>query len=92
MGISEGGIVFWVNKKGKEIKIRRTEIGTSVITYFQSLLETTHRAIGVRADVNCEDGSLSNPSDKKLAGERSSKPKSQPCVETKSFRHCTMLS
>ena len=76
MGISEGGIVFWVNEKGKEIKTRRTEIGNSVTTYFQSLLETTHKEVGVRADVNCEDRSLSNPSYKKLAEERSSKPRS----------------
>ena len=86
MGITEGGIVVWVNEKGKEIKTRRTDIDISVTTYFQSLLETTHKEIGVRADVNCEDRSLSNPSDKKLAEERSSKPKSQPCVETKSLQ------
>ena len=86
MGISEEGIVFWVNKKGKEIKTRRTEIGFSVTTYFQSLLETAHKEIGVRADVNCEDRSLSNPSNKKLAEERSNKPKSLPCVETKSLQ------
>ena len=42
------------------------------------LLETAHKEIGVRADVNCEDLSLSNPSDKKLAEERSSKPQSHP--------------
>ncbi|CAH3142350.1 unnamed protein product, partial [Porites evermanni] len=78
MGISEGGIVLWVNEKGNEIKTRRTEIDMSVTTYFQSLLEATHKEIGVRADVNCEDRSLSNPSDKKLAEKRSSKPKSHP--------------
>ena len=78
MGISEGGIVLWVNEKEKEIKTRRTEIDIPVTTYFQFLLETTHKEIGVRADVNCEDRSLSNPSDKKLAEERSSKPKSCP--------------
>ena len=37
MGISEGGIVLWVNEKGNEIKTRRTEIDMSVTTYFQSL-------------------------------------------------------
>ena len=76
MGISEGGIVLWVNEKGKEIKARRTEIGISVTTYFQSLLETTRKEIGVRADVNCEDRSLRKPSDKRLAEEGSSKPRS----------------
>ena len=76
MGISEGGIVLWVNEKGKEIKTRRTPIDISVTTYFQSLLETAHEEIGVRADVNCEDRSLRNPSNKKLSEERSSKPKS----------------
>ena len=87
MGITEGGIVFWVNEKGNEIKTRRTEIDMSVTTYFQSLLEATHKEIGVRADVNCEDRSLSNPSDKKLAEERSSKPKSHPSYfETKSLQ------
>ena len=87
MGISEGGIVLWVNEKGKEIKTRRTEIDIPVTTYFQSLLETTHKEIGVRADVNCEDRSLRNPSDKKLAEERSSKPKSHPSYfETKSLQ------
>ena len=85
VGINEGGIVFWVNEKGKEIKARRTEGDMSVTTYFQSLLETTHEEIGVRADVYCEDRSLRNPSDKKLIEEGSSKPKSQPCVETKSL-------
>ena len=78
MAISEGGIVLWVNEKGKEIQTRRSQIDISVTTYFQSLLETTHKEIGVRADVNCEDRSLSNPSDKKLAEERSSEPKSCP--------------
>ena len=78
MGFSEGGIVLWVNEKGKEIKTRRSQIDTFVTTYFQSLLETTHKEIGVRADVNCEDRSLSNPSDKKLGEERSSEPKSCP--------------
>ena len=87
IGINEGGIVLWVNEKGKEIKTRRTLIDISVTTYFQSLLETTHKEIGVRADVNCEDRSLRNPSDKKLAEERSSKPKSHPsCFETKSLQ------
>ena len=87
MGISEGGIVLWVNEKGNEIKTRRTEIDMSVTTYFQSLLEATHKEIGVRADVNCEDRSLSNPSDKKLAEKRSSKPKSHPSYfETKSLQ------
>ena len=76
MGISDGGIVLWVNEKGKEIKARRTEIGTSDTTYFQSLLETTRKEIGVRADVNCEDRSLRKASDKKLAEERFSKPRS----------------
>ena len=87
MGISEGGIVLWVNEKGKEIKTRRTEIGISVTTYFQSLLETSYEELGVRADVNCEDRSLSNPSDKKLAEERSSKPKARPSyLQTKSLQ------
>ena len=87
MGISEGGIVLWVNEKGNEIKTRRTEIDMSVTTYFQSLLEATHKEIGVRADVNCEDRSLSNPSGKKLAEERSSNPKSHPSYfETKSLQ------
>ena len=87
MGISEGGIVLWVNEKGSEIKPRRTEIDMSVTSYFQSLLEATHKEIGVRADVNCEDRSLSNPSDKKLGEKRSSKPKSHPSYfETKSLQ------
>ena len=76
MGISEKGIVLWMNVKGKEIKARRTEIDISDTTYFQSLLETTRKEIGVRADVNCEDRSLGNASDKKLAEERFSKPRS----------------
>ena len=76
MGISERGIVLWMNEKGKEIKARRTEIDISDTTYFQSLLETTRKEIGVRADVSCEDRSLGNPSDKKLAEERFSKPRS----------------
>ena len=78
MGISEGGIILWVNEKGNEIKTRRTEIDISVTTYLQSLLETAREEIGVRADVNCEDRSLRNPSDKKLAEERYSKSKSHP--------------
>ena len=78
IGINEGGIVLWVNEKGNEIKTRRTVIDMSVTTYLQSLLEATHKEIGVRADVNCEDRSLSNPSDKKLAEKRSSMPKSHP--------------
>ena len=87
MGISKGGIVLWVNEKGKEIKTRRTEIGVSVTTYFQSLLETTRKEIRVRADVNCEDRSLSKPRDKKLAEERSSKPRSySSSFETKSLQ------
>ena len=87
MGISEGGIVLWVNKKGNKFKTRGTEIDMSVTTYFQSLLEATHKEIGVRADVNCEDRSLFNPSDKKLAEERSSNPKSHPSYfETKSLQ------
>ena len=87
MGISGRAIVLWVNEKGNEIKTRRTEIDMSVTTYFQSLLEATHKEIGVRADVNCEDRSLSNPSDKKLAEERSSNPKSHPSYfETKSLQ------
>ena len=88
IGINEGGIVLWVNEKGKEIKTRRTEIDVPVTTYFQSLLKTTYEEIGVRADVNCEDRSLRNPSDKKLAEERSPrKSKSHPsCFETKSLQ------
>ena len=88
IGINEGGIVLWVSEKGKEIKTRRTLIDISVTTYFQSLLETTQIEIGVRADVNCEDRSLGNPSDKKLAEERSPrKPRSHSsCFETKSLQ------
>ena len=86
IGINEGGIVLWVNEKGQEIKTRRSDINIPVTTYFQSLLETVHEEIGVRADVNCEDRSLRNPSDKKLTEEKSSKPKSQQCVETKSLQ------
>ena len=87
MAISEGGVVLWVNERGKEINTRRSQTDISVTTYFQSLLETTHKEIGVRADVNCEDRSLSNPSDKKLAEERSSKPKSCPSYfQTKSLQ------
>ena len=87
IGINEGGIVLWVNEKGKEIKTRSVQIDIPVTTYFQSLLETTHKEIGVRADVNCEDRSLRNPSDKKLPEARSSKPKSHPSYfETKSLQ------
>ena len=88
IGINKGGIVLWVNEKGKEIKARRTEIDISVERYFESLLESTYEEIGVRADVNCEDRSLGNPSDKKLAEERSPrKPRSHSsCFETKSLQ------
>ena len=87
IGINEGGIVLWVSEKGKEIKTRRTLIDISVTSYFQSLLETTHKEIGVRADVNCEDRSLRNTNNKELAEERSIKPKSHPaCFETKSLQ------
>ena len=87
IGINKGGIVLWVNQKGKEIKTRRTKIDVSVTTYFLSLLETTRKELGVRADVNCEDRSLKNPSDKKLVEERSGNPGSQSsCFETKSLQ------
>ena len=87
IGINEGGIVLWVHEKGKEIKTRKSQIDISVTSYFQSLLETTHKEIGVRADVNCEDRSLRNPNDEKLPEERSIKPKSHPsCFETKSLQ------
>ena len=87
IGINDEGIVLWVNEEGKEIKTRRSQIDVSVTTYFQSLLETTRKEIGVRADVNCEDRSLKNPSDKKLAEERSSNPRSHSsCFETKSLQ------
>ena len=50
-------------------------------------METTRKEIGVRADVNCEDRSLKNPSDTKLAEERSSEPRSlSSCFETKSLQ------
>ena len=87
VGINEEGIVLWVNEKGKEIKTRRAHIDISVTTYFQSLLETTHEEIGVRADVNCEDRSLRNSNDNKLAEKRSSKPSSHcSSFETKSLQ------
>ena len=87
MGISEGGIVLWVNEKGNEIKTRKTQIEISVNTYFQSLLETAREEIGVRADVDCEDRSLRNPSDNKSAEKRSSKPRSHSSsFETKSLQ------
>ena len=87
IGINKGGIVLWVNEKGKEIKTRRTEIDISVERYFESLLESTYEEISVRADVNCEDRSLSKPRDKKLAEERSSKTRSYSSFfETKSLQ------
>ncbi|CAH3150914.1 unnamed protein product, partial [Porites lobata] len=87
IGINEGAIVLWVSVTGKEIKTRKTLIDISVTSYFQSLLETTHKEIGVRADVNCEDRSLRNPDDKELVEEGSIKPKSHPsCFETKSLQ------
>ena len=73
IGFSKDGIVSWVNEKGKEIKSRRSLIDVPITTYFQSLLETSHEEIGVRADVNCEDRSLPNPKDEKVAKERSRK-------------------
>ncbi|CAH3166333.1 unnamed protein product [Porites evermanni] len=76
IGINEEGIVLWVKEKGNEIKTRKTQIDISVKTYFQSLLETALEKMGVRADVNCEDRSLRNPSDNKLAEKRSSQPRS----------------
>ena len=86
IGINEGVIVLWVKEKGKEIKTRRTQIDIPVRTYFQSLLETAHEQIGVRADVNCEDRSLRNPGDKRLAEKGSSKPRSHSSYfETKSL-------
>ena len=76
-----------MHEKGKEIKTRKSQIDISVTSYFQSLLETTHKEIGVRTDVNCEDRSLRNPNDEKLPEERSIKPKSHPsCFETKSLQ------
>ena len=85
--MNKKGIVFWVNEKGNEIKTRRTEIDISITTYLQSLLETAREEIGVRADVNCEDRSLSKPRDKKLAEERSSKTRSySSSFETKSLQ------
>ena len=87
IGINKEGIVLWVNEEGKEIKTRRSQIDVSVTTYFQSLLETTRKEIGVRSDLNCEDRSLKNPSDKKLAEERSSNPRSHSsCFSTKSLQ------
>ena len=87
IGINKGGIVLWVYEKGKEIKTRLIQIDMPVTTYFQSLLKTAHEKIGVRADVNCEDRSLRNRSDKKLAGERSSKARSHSSsFETKSLQ------
>ena len=87
IGINEGGLVLWVNEKGKEIKTRRSQIDISVTTYFQSLLETTRKEIGVSADVNCEDRSLRNPSDKKIAEESSSNPRPHSSsFETKSLQ------
>ncbi|CAH3170218.1 unnamed protein product [Porites lobata] len=88
IGINKEGIVLWVNEKGNEIKTRRTPIDISDTTYFESLLETTRKEIGVRADVNCEDRSLGNPNDKKLAEERSSStPSSHPSYfETESLQ------
>ena len=75
-----------MNEKGKKVKTRRTKIDVSVTTYFLSLLETTRKEIGVRADVNCEDRSLKNPSDEKLPEERSGSPASQSSFfETKSL-------
>ena len=85
--MNKKGIVIWVSEKGNEIKTRRTEIDISITTYFQSLLETAREEIGVRADVNCEDRSLSKPRDKKLAEERSSKTRSySSSFETKSLQ------
>ena len=87
IGINDGGIVHWVNEKGKEIKTRITEIDIPVTTYFQSLLAIAWKEIDVRADVNCEDRSLRNPSDELAAEQRSSKPKSYPSYfETKSLQ------
>ena len=87
IGINEEGIALWVNEKGTEIITRTIQIDMPVTTYFQSLLETAHKTIGVRADVDCEDRSLRNRSDKKLAGERSSKPRSHSSYfETESLQ------
>ena len=77
IGINEEGIVFWVNDKGKESKSRGSLSDVPVTTAdFQSLLRTTRKEIGVTADVNCEDRSLRNPSDIKVAEEQSSWPMS----------------
>ena len=87
IGINKEGIVLWVNEKGNIIKTRKTQIDTSVKTYFQSLLETALEKIGVRADVNCEDRSLRNPGDNKSAEKRSIKPRSHSSsFETKSLQ------
>ena len=76
IGINEGGIVLWVNEEGNEIKSRRRETDVPVTSYFQSLLEVAYEKLGVRAGVTCEDRSLRNPRDEKVAVERSGRPKS----------------
>ena len=63
-----------------------------VATYFQSLLETPHEKIGVRAGVNCEDRSLRNRSKKKLVEERSSKQGLiRHRLRQSHYKHFTML-
>lgn len=83
IGINEGGIFFWVNERGKEVRFRRRQIDAPVMTYLLSLLEKTQEKIGAR-DVHCEDRSLGrNSRDEKQVEERVNKPGSYPSnVET----------
>lgn len=83
IGINEGGIFFWVNERGKEVRFRRRQIDAPVMSFLLSLLKKTQKEIGVR-DVHCEDRSLGrNSRDEKQVEERVNKPRSHPSnVET----------
>ena len=73
IAIDKREIVFWVFQNGK-VKLRRKEFGDdsslALNAFFQSLVVSASDEIGVRDDVKCEDRSLVNLGDEKVANER----------------------
>ena len=76
IAVDEQEIIFWVGQKENEVKLRTNEITDKrpvddVTAYLQSLAQLTHKEIGVRASLKCEDRSLDQWRGKTLADDRS---------------------
>ena len=83
MAVDKREIIFWIIQNGKDVQLRRKEIGYNsskevATAVAESLIYNALGKIGVRSSVKCEDRSLDRMSSDDLPNQRGAQTKSHP--------------